>query len=154
VLRPATPADEALLLLWRNDPAVVRWSITGRPVAPGAHAHWLAARLAGPNPRLWIAEEAGEAVGQVRVDRDDETGTVSIATAPGHRGRGVGSRMLGALVAEMEADHELRTLLAMVHPDNAASLNLFQRAGFLSVGSRQGFVIFERSVERTGETGA
>jgi UDP-2,4-diacetamido-2,4,6-trideoxy-beta-L-altropyranose hydrolase len=147
VLRAATPGDEALLLEWRNEPAVVRLSLTGQPVAPGGHATWLAARLASPKPRLWIAEELGEAVGQVRVDRDDETGTVSIAVATRHRGRGVGSRMLGALVAEMEADSEVKTLLAMVHPDNTASLHVFQRADFQNIGSRQGFVVFERSVE-------
>ena len=147
VLRAATLDDEALLLEWRNDPAVVRMSLTGQPVAHAAHEDWLAVRLAGPNPRLWIAEEAGEAVGQVRVDRNHETGTVSIAVAAGHRGRGVGSRMLSALMIELEADHEVRSLLAMVHPDNTASLRVFTRAEFQNIGSRQGFVVFERSCE-------
>ena len=101
VLRPATSADRALLIEWRNDQDVVRYSLSGRPVAAAEHANWLTARLAEPAPRLWIAEEAGEPVGQVRIDLEDETGTVSISVAPARRGRGVGSRMLRALVIEM-----------------------------------------------------
>jgi RimJ/RimL family protein N-acetyltransferase len=147
VLRPATPDDGPRLLEWRNDAAVVQFSLTGQPVAPAEHANWLAARLTRPSQRLWIAEEAGEPVGQVRVDRNGETGTVSIAVASGHRGRGVGSRMLGALMIEMEADEEVGTLLALVHPDNTASLRAFERTGFHNAGRRQGFVVFERSVE-------
>ena len=148
VLRPATSADRALLLEWRNDQDVVRYSLSGRPVAAAEHANWLTARLAEPAPRLWIAEEAGEPVGQVRVDLEDETGTVSISVAPAHRGRGVGSRMLWALVIEMEADAAVRSLLALVHGENTASLRSFERAGFSDTGrQRRGFVVLERSVE-------
>jgi len=148
VLRPATPADRALLLEWRNDKDVVRFSLSGRPVAAAGHASWLAARLAEAAPRLWIAEEAKEPVGQVRVDLEDETGTVSISVAPAHRGRGVGSAMLRALVIEMEADVAVRILLALVHRENTASLRSFDRAGFSDTGREQrGFVVLERSVE-------
>ncbi|MFZ0128332.1 MAG: GNAT family N-acetyltransferase [Candidatus Dormiibacterota bacterium] len=148
VLRPATSADRALLLEWRNDQDVVRYSLSGRPVAAAEHANWLTARLAEPALRLWIAEEAGKPVGQVRVDLEDETGTVSISVAPAQRGRGVGSRMLRALLIEMEADAAVRSLVALVHRENTTSLRSFERAGFGDAGRRQrGFVVLERSVE-------
>jgi len=148
VLRPATSADRALLLEWRNDQDVVRFSLSGRPVAAAQHANWLASILAAPPLRLWIAEEAGEPVGQVRVDLEDATGTVSISVAPAHRGRGIGSRMLAALVVEMEPDAAVRTLRALVHRDNTASLRAFERAGFSDTGRHvRGFVVLERSVE-------
>jgi RimJ/RimL family protein N-acetyltransferase len=147
-LRAATHADAALLLEWRNDADVVRFSLTGRTVGASQHASWLAARLARPTQRLWIAEEGREPVGQVRVDLEDATGTVSIAVAATHRGRGVGTKILRALVIEMEADPEVGTLLAMVHPDNSASLRAFERLGFRARDGRpHGFVVFERSVE-------
>lgn len=148
VLRPATHADAALLLEWRNDPEAVRFSLTGRTVGASPHASWLAARLAGNTPRLWIAEEGRDPVGQVRVDLDGATGTVSIAVAPAHRGKGVGTGILHALLVEMEADPEVGTLQATVHADNAASLRAFERAGFQARNGRgHRFVVFERSVE-------
>ncbi len=147
-LRPATLADQNRLLEWRNQPDVVRYSLSGRPVAASAHANWLAARLTSPGARLWLAEEAGEPVGQVRVDLDDKAGTVSISVAPAHRGRGVGTRMLRALVLEMERDIEVRNLLALVHPENTASLRAFVRVGFHDTGHRRrDFVVLDRSVE-------
>jgi RimJ/RimL family protein N-acetyltransferase len=147
-LRPATPADAARLLEWRNDPDVVRFSVSRRRVAASEHAAWLASRLADPHQRLWIAEEAGEPVGQVRVDLDDGAGTVSIAVAPAHRGRGIGSNMLRALLAEIEPDADVRDLLALVHPENAASLRAFESVGFRDTGGRRGgFGVLARSVE-------
>jgi UDP-2,4-diacetamido-2,4,6-trideoxy-beta-L-altropyranose hydrolase len=148
VLRRATSGDQARLLEWRNEPEVVRFSISGRPVEAPEHANWLAARLARSEPRLWVAEEAGEPVGQVRVDPESDAGTVSISVSPGHRGRGVGSRMLRALVVELEPDAEVRNLLALVHPENIASLRAFERVGFHDSGRRRrGFALLERSVE-------
>jgi UDP-2,4-diacetamido-2,4,6-trideoxy-beta-L-altropyranose hydrolase len=148
VLRLATSGDQARLLEWRNEPEAVRFSSSGRPVDASEHAKWLAARLAGPGSRLWVAEEAGEPVGQVRVDLDRDAGTVSISVSPAHRGRGVGSRMLQALIVEMEQDAEVRNLLALVHSENIASLRAFERVGFHDTGRRRrGFVVLERSVE-------
>jgi len=148
VLRPAAPDDAARLLEWRNDPDVVRFSLTGRPVLAIDHDAWLVARLARPNVRLWIAEEAGEPVGQVRVDLEQEIGTVSIAVAPAHRGRGVGTSMLRALLVALEGDAGVRTLLAVVHLENAASLRAFERAGFRDTGRRRrDFLVLERSLE-------
>lgn len=148
LLRTATSGDQARLLEWRNEPEVVRFSISGRPVDALEHASWLAARLERSAPRLWIAEEAADAVGQVRVDLEGDAGTVSISVSPAHRGRGVGSRMLRALMVEMEQDAEVRILLALVHPENTTSLRAFGRVGFHDTGRRRrAFVLLERSVE-------
>ena len=89
-LRPATDRDSGLLLELRNDPEAVRFSVSGRGVNPAEHGDWLSARLADPSTHLWIAEEGRKPVGQVRVDVEDGTGTVSIGIAPSRRGRGLG----------------------------------------------------------------
>src|SRR5487761_22820 len=101
-LRPATEDDSDVLLEWRNDPEAIRFSVSGRGVTPAEHREWLSGRLAHPGSRLWIAEQAGTAVGQVRVDMEDGIGTVSVAVAPSQRGLGLGSAVLQAMVIEME----------------------------------------------------
>jgi UDP-2,4-diacetamido-2,4,6-trideoxy-beta-L-altropyranose hydrolase len=146
-LRSAAAGDEALLLLWRNDPEAVRFSVTGRGVTPDEHAAWLARRLGDPSTHLWIAEERGTPVGQVRVDADGTTGTVSIAVAPTHRGRGLATAALQAMVIEIERDPDVAVLRALVHPDNPASARAFELAGFHQLDVPAGaFVVFERRV--------
>ena len=151
-LRPANLDDEALLLGWRNDPEAVRYSVTGRTVTPAEHATWLARHLGDPSTHLWIAEERGNPVGQVRVDAEARTGTVSIAIAPGARGRGLGSAALRAMVLEVERHRVVGTLRALVHSGNQASLRAFELAGFQQLGTRDGeFLVLERAVSPPSE---
>lgn len=143
-LRAATSGDEAMLLGWRNDPEAIRFSVTGQGVRPAEHSAWLARRLGDPNTHLWIAEERGAPVGQVRVDVEGDTGTVSIAVAPGERGRGVGTAALRAMVREVERDPAVRRLRALVRTDNRASVRAFELAGFERLGRLEGeFIVLE-----------
>lgn len=129
-LRPARTADADRVLEWRNDGDAVRFSVTGRRVCKAEHRRWFTALLADRHVRLWIAEEAGATVGQVRLDVTDGVGTVSIAVAREHRGRGIAVTMLHAMLEVVAADGDLRRLKALIHPDNVSSLRAFERAGF------------------------
>ena len=154
-LRRATGRDADLLFEWRNDPDAVRFSVTGQTVSPSDHAAWISRRIADPGTRLWIAEEAGEAVGQVRVDIEGAEGTVSIGVAAGRRGRGLGTAILEAMVVELEHDGSVRRLRALVHAENRASLRAFERAGFVPHGiGDHGFAVMERSIGRPPDPGA
>jgi UDP-2,4-diacetamido-2,4,6-trideoxy-beta-L-altropyranose hydrolase len=118
-------------MAWRNDPVAVRFSTTGRTVTAEEHERWFAAiRRAESRTRLWIGEEDGVPVGQVRIDGDDEGGVVSIAVTAERRGRGIGTAMLRALLGEVSRDPATGHLTAVVRPDNAGSLRAFQAAGF------------------------
>jgi len=52
------------------------------------------------------------------------------------RGRGVGSRLLGALIEASETAG-LWTLQAGIFPENAASIALHRKCGFRHVGTRE-----------------
>jgi spore coat polysaccharide biosynthesis protein SpsF len=148
VVRPATASDAEFFARCRSDPVAVRWSRSGRPVDPATHAQWFATALEQPRRRLRVAEVAGEAVGTLRVDVTAAVGEVGIAVAPAHRGRGLATPMLRALVADCAGDPQVVTLEAVVHPDNVASLRAFTRAGFAPVGDRDGFRLLRRPVRR------
>ena len=66
----------------------------------------------------------------------DEHGTVEVGytVLPSLRGRGHAHRALAALVAEARAASSVRVVRACVRPDNAASLAVVRRAGFVEVG--------------------
>jgi len=61
---------------------------------------------------------------------------VSIYIAAAHRGRGVGRRLLEALVTASEAAG-IWTLQAGIFPENRASVSLHERSGFRIVGRRE-----------------
>ena len=143
-LRAAREDDLSLIRGWRNDADTVRVSGTARPVSASEHARWFAATLIDPARRLWIAEEAGVPVGQVRVDVDGSSGLLSIVVAPTERGRGIGQAMLRAAVAHLKRDQLLTTLTAVAREDNTASIHAFEQVGFdRRGGPRNGFVTLE-----------
>lgn len=135
-IRPARPADAGRLLEWANDPATREASFDREPIAPAEHKSWLAGVLGDPGRRLWIAEEAGIPVGQVRVDRAaDGVGVVSIGLAPGVRGRGLGREILRLGLAAASAELGVRRARAVVRRSNVPSRRLFEGAGFVEVAA-------------------
>jgi len=132
-VRPASSADADLLLAWRNDPSTVAWSRDSRPVAADEHRTWLGASLDDPD-RLLFVVAADRPVGTVRFDRAaDGAWEVSITVAPAERGRGLAGRVLAMGEGALFANAAPTRLLANVHRDNAASLALFHRAGYVPI---------------------
>jgi L-amino acid N-acyltransferase YncA len=61
---------------------------------------------------------------------------VSVYVAASYRGRGVGRRLLEAVIVESER-HGIWTLQGATFPSNAASLRLQQSCGFREIGRRE-----------------
>ena len=161
-LRPARADDAAWLFDWANDPATRAASFDRAPIPWPDHVAWLAAVLAAPDRRLWIAEEAGVPVGQVRVDRGpDGLGVVSIGLAPGARGRGLGRVALQMGIAAATRELGIRRARAVVMATNVASRRLFEGAGFtVVVGAgvssepgRSGAIVLESDADAVATDG-
>jgi len=143
-LRVAREDDVSLIRAWRNDADAIRFSVSARPVSDAEHARWFSATLADPRKLLWVAEEQGVPVGQVRIDLEGDTGIFSIVVAPSARGRGVGKEMLRRALAEIKRERLATTMTALTHPDNVASIRAFEQVGFTRRGvSDAGFVVLD-----------
>jgi L-amino acid N-acyltransferase YncA len=98
-----------------------------------------AARLPG---HRYVALSGGAVLGWVAVSpvsaRAVYRGVVehSVYVDPGARGRGVGRRLLDALIASTEAAG-IWTIQSGIFPENAASVALHKAAGFRVVGTRE-----------------
>jgi phosphinothricin acetyltransferase len=117
---------------------IVTGQATFETAAPDFPA-WDAAHLAAP--RL-VARCGPEVVGWSALSPVSRRGCyagvaeVSIYIAEHSRGRGVGGRLLGALVAVADA-RGFWMLQAVVFPENEASVRLHLRGGFRVVGRRE-----------------
>jgi len=133
-----------MLMALRNDPDAVRTSVGGRAVTSEEHEHWFSKVRSDPSRcRIWIAEDGAETVGQVRIDLNGDAGAVSIAVGVDHRGRGIGTAMLRAVVAQAGGEGAPSRLTAVVRSDNAASLHAFAAAGFRCIGEGSEFLELE-----------
>lgn len=133
-----------MLMALRNDPDAVRFSVSGRGVTSEEHERWFRTVRSEPSRcRIWIAEDGSTPVGQVRVDLNGDSGMVSIAVAADHRGRGIGTAMLKAVVIKAGTEGTPSRLTAVVRSDNAASMHAFAAAGFRRIGEGSEFLNLE-----------
>jgi ribosomal protein S18 acetylase RimI-like enzyme len=143
-LRPVTDADRPFLLelyagvrapelaLVPWDDATKRAFVAQQFAAQDAHyrAHY-------PGATLDVVEVAGAPAGRLYVHRDErDVRIMDIALAPEHRGRGIGTALLRALIAEAGA----RTLSIHVEAGNPAR-RLYERLGFRPAGEHGVYVL-------------
>jgi spore coat polysaccharide biosynthesis protein SpsF len=134
-LRDARPEDAQRVYAWNCAPEVRALSGDARPVAFTDHVRWFRKRLR--EPRMWIVEDLGVAVGIVRIDGDD---AISIALDPAARGRGIGRRAIAAACALRDG-----AVVASIHQDNHASRACFEACGFAAFAQRDAFVTYRWS---------
>nr|WP_240948835.1 GNAT family N-acetyltransferase [Microbacterium sp. CFH 90308] len=129
MLRRAEQRDAGRLFAWRNESDTRRWSRNGTPVRWADHVRWLRDSAERADRRLHVAV-LHRPVGTVRFDAvSSDTWEVSVTVAPEARGRGLGGALMDEALPSI-AREGARTILAEVRSDNAASRNLFLRAGF------------------------
>ncbi len=68
----------------------------------------------------------------------DEAEILTLAVAPGRRGKGLGRALLSAAIAEAQ-QRGANTMFLEVGNDNPAALALYAALGFANVGSRKGY---------------
>lgn len=140
-IRPLVPADAAAhralrLRALREHPEAFTSSYEEECLAPLAVT---AARLAAPRNSFWGAF-AGEALqGMVGLERETrlknrhKATVVAMYVAPEASGRGLGWRLLEALLAQARAE-ALESLVLTVTEGNERARLLYGRAGFRSFG--------------------
>jgi L-amino acid N-acyltransferase YncA len=150
-LRPATAADVDLLFDWVNRPDSLAAKLqTDAPVARDTHDDWFARRLADTDTAIWIAEQEGRPVGQVRLQLRTNALEVDIYVIPAARRAGTARKMLCAAAKASRQRWPDIPLRALVRHENAASLRLFQSAGFRKSGAVADFVALELPLPASG----
>lgn len=130
-VRPVEWADEALLLDWANDPITRANAFTTMRISAQEHHAWLSKRLVDPACRMFIVEtDAGDAIGQVRFDRNDQGWMISYSVAPEWRGKRLGATMLSTAMRALQAHEPDAAFIGLVKEANQPSRRIFESLGF------------------------
>ena len=144
-LRAATIDDAAFLRELRNDGEVRLRSRSHGTVEEHAHLRWLMDTLSDPRRHLYVVEDLGEPVGQLRLDVHETCAEVSIAVVASVRRRGIAGAALRAADAKAR-QLGVSELLAFVQPANEPSIQLFDRAGYRRTGEADDLVELRHSI--------
>ncbi|MDD3660831.1 MAG: GNAT family N-acetyltransferase [Lachnospiraceae bacterium] len=153
LLRRATPEDEEVLLIWKNDPITRENSGDSRLVTPEEHHNWFTKRLQSDNVLLYIFCADGRPAGQGRLDLLGYTAEISYGLAPEFRGKGLGRKLLTQLIEKVASDpqaSEISVLYGQVKYTNVISKRLFSSLGFKEVmePSKSGEMVLYKKVVR------
>ncbi|WP_282128588.1 UDP-2,4-diacetamido-2,4,6-trideoxy-beta-L-altropyranose hydrolase [Roseobacter litoralis] len=111
------------------------------------HDVWFCSALENPETKLFIFETGTLPIGYVRLDAGGHRrATVSICVAEDQRGTGVGRKMLALAHREAMSLNTLQ-LIAEIHPENEASIRLFEGAGYIQSGRDGQFVNYSCDLE-------
>ncbi|NOY76037.1 MAG: GNAT family N-acetyltransferase [Kiritimatiellaeota bacterium] len=137
LLREAEPKDCRFIWELANDPVVRSVSFSSDEIPWDEHFAWFQSILSSSNSLIYIVERPdGDKIGQIRFELKSGGCVVSISILAAKRGRGFGLIVLEKGLDAFFASHaDVSAVHAYIKPDNIASLNLFERTGFMKTGT-------------------
>jgi RimJ/RimL family protein N-acetyltransferase len=135
-LRRAGGADCRLIWEWANDPEVRAVSFSPDPIPWEDHIRWYEAKWRDRNCFFYVATSSnGNLIGQIRFDKNEYEGVVSVSLAPALRGKGYGSALITQGVEKFFAESSANLVHAYIRINNQSSVRAFEKAGFSDAGT-------------------
>lgn len=129
-LREVTNEDVRLLWEWRNDSLVRETAFDQEFVSWKSHADWFDRKLSSVDCRIWILQDDGLPIGQVRYDRGGEKAELTYSVSQKFRGRGLGTVLLQMSASLACKELDVAILVAFVKRGNLPSMRALKQSGF------------------------
>ena len=144
-IRPANLNDCKSLFDWQSDELSRTMSFNGSFPSIEDHEVWFKNSLCNVDRALYVGELGYKKLGVCRFDflESEMLAEVSINMNPSMRGCGLGKKFLFESI-ECYLEKNKYNLLAKVKPNNLASLNIFESAGFESFASDESMIVLRR----------
>lgn len=133
ILRSARPDDLEAMHAVLSDPRATRWWSTPPHETLEQTRVWLENMIAnGPDHPDFVIELDGRVIGKAGFYVMPDVGYI---LHPDVWGRGLAAEAAGAAIDHVFRTRDVETLSADVDPENAASIRLLERLGFVRTGS-------------------
>lgn len=132
ILRPAREGDLDDMHAVLSNPEAMRWWSTPPHEAVEQTREWLGDMIAGGGAGLdLVIERGGRVIGKAGFYRPPDLGYI---LHPDHWGQGLATEALTAALDRLFAATDHAQATADIDPDNAASLRVAQKLGFVRTG--------------------
>ena len=136
-LRPATAADAKLIFEWRNDPVIVRLGSSQREVTWTEHEEWFSQSITSGKRRIFIVQNDGVPIGQVRFDLLESSACViSAYLLTEFTGRGWGVEAMRSGCEMIFEIWPIQSVSACVRAENKAVQSALAKVGFEEIASK------------------
>ncbi len=126
--------DVDLLLSWRNNPNVRKYSRDSEVIDPNTHAKWFAGRLKDLEKQpLFIFIWQQNDIGIIRLDsQTDSVGIfeISVLVDEKFQNRGFATTMISQVIQYAKKNFSAKEIRAVIHLENYQSINLFTKLNF------------------------
>ena len=131
-LRSARADDLEAMHAVLSDPRATRWWSTPPHETLDETRAWLDSMIAnGPDQPDFVIERDGVVIGKAGFWKLPEVGYI---LHPDHWGQGFAGEAVEAAIGHVFATRDIEELTADVDPENAASIRLLERLGFIRTG--------------------
>lgn len=128
--RPVKEEDAGLLFDWANEALVREMSIRQEPIVWEDHISWIKKQLVNDDIRMFLLEEDGMPVGQLRLEKKEGVWMIGYSVDADHRGKGYGKKLIMHAFDNIESG----SIVALVKPANQTSVKIFSDLGFSDKG--------------------
>jgi RimJ/RimL family protein N-acetyltransferase len=133
-MRVATSSDVDLYYAWVNDELVRQYSFQQDEIQYENHVNWFNSRIENPNFLFLVFfNQDKSAIGQVRINKNDEEVIIGISVDKNYRGFGYSFKMLRLACQHYFKNYSDNEIFAYIKLENKASIATFKKAGFLQV---------------------
>jgi len=130
-LRRANKDDFERIYEWRNNPWIISLGNSQKKVTKTEHQKWFNMVIGGQKRCLLnIIEQAGAAIGSVRIERDSEYAVISVYLLKDWTGKGFGVQAIKQACAKAFQIWGIDGIVAKIRSDNKPSIKAFMKAGF------------------------
>ncbi len=135
-LRAVCLADVVQLWHLANDHTVRACGFAPESIPLADHERWFHDWLTADDKQMWVVEDGGAVIGQVRYHRtSEEAAEISISLCSDYRGRGLGPWIIRETLVSAAEQLRVGRIEAVIRTDNFPSARAFEKAGFVASGS-------------------